>query len=250
MSAHAASMPPSGGISGGTKVVFAVALVASIIGVILLNNRVTPEGGHQIDPESTENNAENPTDVSTHITDRFQRTFNAAGTTQSASAQTNLGRDEVFESGRSYYQDQRSNRGNDYHASHIIRGGKINPKIKENYPKLYKLLEYMLSHTQIVERYANEWKGLGGSIDEWQEKLLKALQAIDFSGELTKEATKIIQEAKKSYLDILNQYIAKFNKDNQNDKVSKLKKAKANIEKLLIEELFERGQKGHKNTNM
>lgn len=182
-------------------------------------------------------------DVHAHIEDRFTRYFCAGGVIQRVSEQAEIRRDKVVKTGASQYQDQSSNRGREVHAAHIVRLGRIHPKIVNQYKQLYKEFKNFLGHTQNVPKYANEWHGIGGDIDKFQSKHLKELGRINFSGSLTTEDASTIKIVKEDFIVLLDNRIdgGKYSDIEKSEFI----KTKTALTNATIELLFEKGNKGY-----
>jgi len=182
-------------------------------------------------------------DVSDHLEDRFTRFFRFGGMIQRASEQTNIPRDQVVEIGASKYQDQSSNRGREIHAAHVVRFGEINPgMVKQSEPLRNEFVNF-LGHTQNVPKYANEWHGVGGDIDKFQERNLKKLGRINFREHLTAEDASTIQTIIDDFIAVLKKRIKRENLDDR--KKSELKNVKKALINIAIETVFEKGKKGY-----
>ncbi|RVE46545.1 hypothetical protein evm_008836 [Chilo suppressalis] len=186
-------------------------------------------------------------DISKHIEGRLTRFFRFAGMIQRASEQLDISKDEVVEIGASQYQDQNSKMGREIHAAHLVRFGKVNPETKKN-TQLYNEFKNYLGHTQNVPKHANEWHGVGGAIDRFQPRNLKALGGINFSRNLTAEGASIIKRVKEDFIAILDKQIdgGKLGDEEKAEFI----KLKTSIKDLTIESLFEKGKKGYSGEGM
>lgn len=115
-----------------------------------------------------------------HLLTRFAAVFDMAAEIQAIAEHLQISRDEVVQEGRSQYQDRHSSNYN-CHASHIIRA-QLTEKVKNMLDnELFEYLKTKFGCTELVEKWANKWGGIGQDIDILQGKLLKLLEAIDFS---------------------------------------------------------------------
>ncbi|XP_058058219.1 uncharacterized protein LOC131209225 [Anopheles bellator] len=122
-------------------------------------------------------------DPKAHIEDRLRRYLRFGAILQAISELTGIPRLELVTGGRSEGQDQRSGHGPDFHAAHVIRVGPASERLRSTNPYLYTTLIDIIGHTQVVEREANVWHGIGGEIDRFQSENLELLASIDFNRE-------------------------------------------------------------------
>ncbi|XP_052867172.1 uncharacterized protein LOC128273276 [Anopheles cruzii] len=120
-------------------------------------------------------------DPKAHIEDRLRRYLRFGAILQAISELTGIPRLELVTGGRSVGQDQRSGHGPDFHAAHVIRVGDASERLRSTNPYLYTTLLDIIGHTQVVEREANVWHGIGGEIDRFQSENLELLASIDFN---------------------------------------------------------------------
>lgn len=117
-----------------------------------------------------------------HLLTRLMTVFYQAGATQKEADHLLIPRNEVLCAGRSQYQDRNSS-DKRLHASHVIRiqlAQKMLSKL-EGFPDLHEDIKTHFGYTELVEKWANMWGGIGQNIDELQAPLLKLLEVVDFS---------------------------------------------------------------------
>jgi hypothetical protein len=184
-------------------------------------------------------------DVSRHLVARFSRYIRFGGIIQRISAETNVPRDKVVIGGPSQYQDQRSHRGRDIHAAHVVRVGKIDGRLRGS--KQHTELQNFLGHTQNVARYANVG-GVGADIDKFQSNYLGVLARINFGGILTQKDEGTLIKLRKEFIDILDKHIKKGKLSEEGKQ--ELKTAKAVVNYIKIGELFQKGKDGYEGKGM
>uniref|UniRef100_A0A8W7K8X2 Uncharacterized protein n=1 Tax=Anopheles albimanus TaxID=7167 RepID=A0A8W7K8X2_ANOAL len=113
-----------------------------------------------------------------HILERFRRYFKLLARLHAIEEMTGL--KNIVLDGASTGQDKRGTQ--EYQASHVLRVGAINAKLKEKNGRLFQALTNFVGHTQYTLAKANRWGGIGGEIDKFQSDNLGGLDGINYGG--------------------------------------------------------------------
>jgi hypothetical protein len=242
--------------------IVAVGLAAVIVYRIIAQQNHIPKppgssGGAQrkstkrvIDESSStynEKDCPNPVrSVSEHLVARFKRYIRLGGIIQRISEQTNIPRNEVVRGGPSQYQDQRSHRGRDIHAAHVVRVGEIDGRLRRS-EQLYTELVNFVGHTQNVRWEVNVGR-VGADIDTFQSGNLETLASIDFSEILTQDSESTIEMLRQTFITILNEHIE--NEKLPEEVIEGMMKAKEVLTGMTVEELLKKGKNGYEGKGM
>ncbi|XP_055382773.1 uncharacterized protein LOC129612941 [Condylostylus longicornis] len=180
--------------------------------------------------------------VDTHFVDRFLRMVRVDGIIQRISEDPNvsLERNDIVKGGRSKTQDRSGSV--EFPAAHVVRG-QVSELLKKH-EKHSQELNNILGHTQIVPQYGNDWHGIGGVIDRYQENHFNNQNQYkcDFSKSAL-ENYENIQGMRTSYLDVLEE---SYNSEKFSFKQKQqFKSAISTIRSFSPEEIFRQGQMGY-----
>lgn len=132
---------------------------------------------------SVHDDPEMETSAIEHLVTRFFAIFDMAGGIQRTAEHLGIPRSEVVRDGGSQYQD-RSSSDERCHAAHVMRiqlTDRATEQLEVSNDALKEYLITKIGYTELVEKWANMWGGIGQNIDELQALLLKLLEVVDFS---------------------------------------------------------------------
>lgn len=118
-----------------------------------------------------------------HLLSRYFAIFDMAGDIQRIAEHLGIPRSDVVREGRSLHQD-RSSSDERCHAAHVVRiqiTDRAGERLERSNVALNEYLITKIGYTELVEKWANMWGGIGQNIDELQALLLKLLEVVDFS---------------------------------------------------------------------
>nr|XP_029724099.1 uncharacterized protein LOC109406853 [Aedes albopictus] len=126
---------------------------------------------------------EKETSALEHLLTRFFAIFDMAGAFQRTAEHLGIPRSQVVREGGSEHQDRSSSDAR-CHAAHVMRiqiTDRANAELTGSNAALNEHLITQIGYTELVEKWANMWGGIGQNIDELQALLLKLLEVVDFS---------------------------------------------------------------------
>ncbi|XP_041968817.1 uncharacterized protein LOC121725777 [Aricia agestis] len=193
------------------------------------------------DPESTEQ-SDLIKDPAAHLYDRFIRLFRFAGTAQRISTDIAIPRENVVREGASEYQDRNSKLGREYHAAHVIRATIDTSVDPQRHAEAFVELRNILGHTQIVPRFANEYHGIGGVIDDIEGDALRMASFCNFASDL-RSNTEILNGVKKMFVDNIKDFLRdsdRLTESNRRD----IERSLGRIWKTSPREMYKSGRDG------